>query len=68
MKTQQIYLSNKYTNANVTATNGQVTRTESIDLINNELFADAGSTEDIKELYEGFWGGQIQVTNIELTN
>ena len=68
MQTQQIYLSSKYTNANVTATNGEVTRTENIDLINNELFADARSTEDIKELYEGFWGGQIQVTNIELTN
>ncbi len=67
MKTQ-INLSRMYTNANVTATNGEVTRTESIDLINNELFADAGSTDDIKELYEGFWGGQIQVTNIELTN
>ena len=68
MKTQQINLSRMYTNANVTATDGKITRTESIDLINNELFADAGSTDDIKELYEGFWGGQIQVTNIELTN
>jgi hypothetical protein len=68
MKTQQAYLSSKYTNANVTATNGQVTRTERIDLINNELFSDVGSADDIKELYEGFWGGQIQVTNIELTN
>jgi hypothetical protein len=68
MKTTTNYLSNRYTIANVTATNGEVTRTESIDLINNELFADAGSTNDIKELYEGFWGGQIQVTNIELTN
>jgi hypothetical protein len=68
MKTTTNYLSNRYTIANVTATNGEVTRTESIDLINNELFADAGSTNDIKELYEGFWGGQIQVTNVELTN
>jgi hypothetical protein len=68
MKTQQINLSRMYTNANVTATDGQSTRTESIDLINNELFSDVGSADDIKELYEGFWGGQIQVTNIELTN
>jgi hypothetical protein len=68
MKKTTNYLSNRYTNANVTATNGQVTRTESIDLINNELFSDVGSADDIKELYEGFWGGQIQVTNIELTN
>ena len=68
MKTTTNYLSNRYTIANVTATNGEVTRTESIDLINNELFSDVGSADDIKELYEGFWGGQIQVTNIELTN
>jgi hypothetical protein len=68
MKTQQINLSRMYTNANVTATDGKFTRTESIDLINNELFSDVGSADDIKELYEGFWGGHIQVTNIELTN
>ena len=68
MKRTTNYLSNRYTNANVTATNGQVTRTEKIDLINNELFADVGSHDEIKELYETFWGNQIQVTSIELTN
>ena len=68
MKRTTNYLSNRYTNANVTATNGQVTRTEKIDLINNELFADVGSHDEIKELYEAFWGNQIQVTSIELTN
>jgi hypothetical protein len=39
----------------VTATNGEQTRNETIDIKENVLFHGCKSVDDIKKNYEGFW-------------
>jgi hypothetical protein len=57
-----------YKFAEVTATNGQIYRTEKIDLVNNEIFKKLKTSEAIKEAYQNFWGNEIQVTEIKFIN
>ena len=57
-----------YKFAEVTATNGEITRTEKIDLVSNEIFKNLKTPSKIKKAYEAFWGYAIQVTKIELIN
>ena len=39
----------------ITATNGEQTRNETIDIKTNVLFHGCKSVKDIKKKYEGFW-------------
>jgi len=57
-----------YKFAEVTTTNGQIYRTEKIDLVNNEIFKKLKTSEAIKEAYQNFWGNEIQVTEIKFIN
>jgi len=57
-----------YKFAEITATNGQIYRTEKIDLVNNEIFKKLKTSEAIKEAYQNFWGNEIQVTEIKFIN
>jgi len=57
-----------YKFAEVTSTNGQIYRTEKIDLVNNEIFKKLKTSEAIKEAYQNFWGNEIQVTEIKFIN
>lgn len=68
MKTQKNKLSSIYKTADVTATNGTAERTEKIDLVKNKLFSSVKSANEIKKIYESFWGRAIQVKCIELKN
>ena len=43
-----------YKFAEITATNGQIYRTEKIDLINNQIFKNLKTSESIKKAYESF--------------
>ena len=57
-----------YKFAEITATNGQIYRTEKIDLVNNEIFKKLKTSKAIKEAYQNFWGNEIQVTEIKFIN
>jgi len=57
-----------YKFAEVTATNGQIYRTEKIDLVNNEIFKTLKTSQAIKEAYQNFWRNEIQVTEIKFIN
>ena len=57
-----------YKFAEITATNGQIYRTEKIDLVNNEIFKKLKTSEAIKKAYQNFWGNEIQVTEIKFIN
>jgi hypothetical protein len=57
-----------YKFAEITATNGQIYRTEKIDLVNNEIFKTLKTSQAIKEAYQNFWGNEIQVTEIKFIN
>ncbi|MEI8137614.1 MAG: hypothetical protein WCH21_09855 [Bacteroidota bacterium] len=57
-----------YKFAEITATNGQIYRTEKIDLVNNEIFKNLKTSQSIKRAYQNFWGNEIQVTEIKFIN
>jgi hypothetical protein len=57
-----------YKFAEVTATNGEITRTEKINLVTNEIFKNLKTPGKIKKAYEAFWGYEIQVTGVKLLN
>ena len=57
-----------YKFAEVTATNGKITRTEKIDLVTNQIFKNLKTTGAIKKAYQNFWDNEIIVTNIKLLN
>jgi len=57
-----------YKFAEITATNGQIYRTEKIDLVNNEIFKNLKTSQAIKRAYQNFWGNEIQVTEIKFIN
>jgi hypothetical protein len=59
-----------YKFAEVTATNGEIFRTEKIDLVNNILFKHIllKTKDNIKKMYEEFWNGEIKVTNVKFKN
>jgi hypothetical protein len=55
-----------YKFAEITATNGEIYRTEMINLKTNSIFKNATNIEDIKEAYESFWYNEIKVEKIRL--
>ena len=57
-----------YKFAEVTATNGQITRTEKIDLVKNDIFKSLKTTTEIKNAYHSFWNNQIKVIDVKLLN
>ncbi len=59
-----------YKFAEVTATNGEIFRTEKIDLVNNILFKHIllKTKDNIKKMYEEYWNGEIKVTNVKFKN
>lgn len=58
-----------YKFANITSTNGEIFRTEKINLKTNELFKNLTTKKEIKKIFQEFWGGKIKVTEIQfLTN
>ena len=57
-----------YKFAEITATNGQIYRTEKIDLVNNEIFKNLKTSQAIKRAYQNFWGNEIQVIEIKFIN
>lgn len=57
-----------YKFAEVTATNGEITRTEKIDLVSNEIFKNLKTPSKIKRAYEAFWNYGIQVIDVKLIN
>jgi len=57
-----------YKFAEVTATNGKITRTEKINLATNEIFKNLKTANAIKKAYQSFWHNEIKVTDIKLLN
>ena len=57
-----------YKFAEVTATNGKITRTEKIDLVTNQIFKNLKTINEIKKAYQNFWHNEIKVTDIKLLN
>jgi hypothetical protein len=57
-----------YKFAEVTATNGQITRTEKINLVKNEIFKNLKTANKIKIAYQNFWNNEVQVIDIKLLN
>jgi hypothetical protein len=57
-----------YKFAEVTATNGKITRTEKIDLATNQIFKNLKTIDAIKQAYQNFWHNEIKVTDIKLLN
>jgi hypothetical protein len=57
-----------YKFAEVTATNGQITRTEKINLVKNDIFKNLKTVNKIKLEYQKFWNNEIQVIDIKLLN
>jgi len=57
-----------YKFAEVTATNGQITRTEKINLVKNDIFKNLKTVNKIKLAYQKFWNNEIQVIDIKLLN
>jgi len=57
-----------YKFAEVTATNGKITRTEKIDLVTNQIFKNLKTINEIKKAYQHFWHNEIKVTDIKLLN
>jgi hypothetical protein len=57
-----------YKFAEVTATNGKITRTEKINLVTNEIFKNLKTPGSIKKAYQNFWNNEVKVTDIKLLN
>jgi hypothetical protein len=55
-----------YKFAEVTATNGEIIRTEKINLVTNEIFQNLKTISEIKNAYQSFWHNEIEVTDIKL--
>ena len=57
-----------YKFAEVTATNGKITKTEKIDLVKNEIFKNLQTINAIKKAYQNFWNNEIKVIDVKLLN
>jgi hypothetical protein len=68
MKNNKPKIMKNYKFAEVTATNGKITRTEKINLVSNEIFKNLKTPSKIKKAYEEFWNYDIKVTDVKLLN
>jgi len=58
-----------YRFAKITSTNGEIFRTEKIDLLNNPIFKNSNQDKfKIKKIYEKFWGKGIYVQSIAFSH
>lgn len=68
MKNNKPKIMKNYKFAEVTATNGKITRTEKINLVKNEIFKNLKTANKIKIAYQNFWNNEVQVIDIKLLN
>ena len=60
---------NTYKFAKISSTNGEIFRTEKIDLLNNPIFKNSNKDKfKIKKMYEKFWGKGIYVQSITFSH